>query len=175
MSRYLKDPFLRPILELDLNGVVNFGSALTLFSFKFIRIRSFTILRGPAKSERLEYVELTADGATYLNVQTASIPAVEKCFDSLCAAIKSYYAIDRGNGLVSTRDALDAAIEIEDGDLLSRLKKLPDGKQILPHGTVRNRVTETERMEMAQFWDQSGERRNGARIIDLQEMAREKS
>ncbi|PYF09249.1 hypothetical protein C8J30_110123 [Rhodobacter viridis] len=168
VSRYLDNPIWRGLVELHLNGATSFEHGLMLRGAGLLRPARFFVLAGDLAGRELDCVEFTDLGLEQLHGTLSFKGADDPCREAIYRAVSSYLVIDRGNGIVATRSALEVALEIDDRDLLSRACSLVSGcPMALPPPARSKGATEEDWMEMAEFFSNGDDDRRGAAIIDL--------
>lgn len=172
LLRFVDDPFLRPITELLHNGATSYERALVLKERRFLDVREFVARAGPLEGEMIEIVRLT-DAALLFAEEASELPDDDSfdlpfdAFEAFLEGIRGYLAIDRGNGIVVTRDLAEVALDLEDGDLLNRLMSLKRYERQVRYCLPSN-ATPAFRLEAERYWSSSdGPKRGGAHIIDL--------
>ncbi|NSY38131.1 hypothetical protein [Leisingera sp. ANG59] len=175
--RYLSDPFLRPICELKCNEATDFQSALLLKQVGMVEIDTFVTRQLEFHNQVMLVVRLTHKALSYLeefshqNHEDENSPAPFDAFDALVSGVCSYLCIDRGNGIVVTRDLAEVALDLHDVDVLSRTMNLTSLNRQFDFSLQRF-ATETERLEVEDHWSCSYNlHKNGAAVVDLQEFA----
>lgn len=168
--QYLTDPLWRPLVELEINGATSYEGALMLAGAGLIISSSFVVRNGRAGGCSAPFVDLTSAGRESLDEYLRFSGKGDSCREALFQAIGSYLVVDRGNGIVATRSLLELALEIDDWDILKRVRHLGTGGPFGMSHEVRPQdqaITEEDRMEMSQFFSDWDEERLGAKLIDL--------
>uniref|UniRef100_A4WQQ1 Uncharacterized protein n=1 Tax=Cereibacter sphaeroides (strain ATCC 17025 / ATH 2.4.3) TaxID=349102 RepID=A4WQQ1_CERS5 len=168
--QYLTDPLWRPLVELEINGATSYEGALMLAGAGLVTSVSFVARSGRERGRSVPFVDFTDLGRECLNEYLCFSGKEDPCREALFQAIGSYLVVDRGSGIVATRSLLEVALEIDDWDILKRIRHLGTGcpfgmsYEVQPQDQA---VTEEERMEMSQFFSDWDEERLGAKLIDL--------
>lgn len=173
LRRYLSDPFLRGICELRCNGATDFQSALSLKQAGMIEVDLFCARQLDFENKSIQVVRLNSAGLSYLASFGHQYQYDEEpdrpfdAFDALVAGVCSYICIDRGNGIVVTRDLAEVSLDLYDGDVLARTMNLSTlDKQF--HSPLQKLATKEDRLDVEDAWSYSfALGRTGAAVIDL--------
>lgn len=165
VSRYLRDPFWRPLLELDFNGCTSYENGLILKAAGYIRVGTFIGRVHSVRGMHIECIEFTDEGLNQLHYYHSNTHLDEPLLD-LFNAIQNYAVVDRGAGIVATRSLLEPALEYEDGEILGRVCSLVRAGDSL-FGPFSRRISEQERMDYMALVSDMDVERTGAAVIEF--------
>lgn len=172
LQRYLADPFLRPLCELYCNGATDLVSALILKQAGYLECEDIP------KPElgfnaTFEVVRFTHIGRAYFEEFSDSDPDESprtqsfSAFDALVAGVSSYLCIDRGAGIVLTRNLAEVCFDLHDGEVLSKAMSMMFYSPQLER-PMRAEATEIDRLEVAEAWSNTfNMHRTDAQVVDL--------
>ena len=167
----LRNPFLRSILEIELNGATDYRSAMCLVGRGFAWFCPEKVQLADGTSLDVEVIDLTPDGQSYLDQASPKgsiTPSKRARIDPhhlLCHAIGHYIVMDLGAGFVATVQTFQSAVDIRDFDFLYSVVSEAGEQQTPALAGIRDPASENAWLEIQDCWSAAHAPRTGAKII----------
>lgn len=169
IRRLLRNPTIRPLLELELNGCTTFQSARILLGEGLVRTGQFKARASVFRGRLCECVEVTHLGREALLDELDGLEE-NRWIGLLRGAIVGYACVDQGYGICGRREFIEVALELPDPEVLRRIVHVPSGQRQFSVDIGSNKkVKDCERAKSAAWWSFHDEIRRTGRIIDLSE------
>ncbi|WP_170516993.1 hypothetical protein [Ruegeria atlantica] len=167
VTSLLDRPFLRPLLELEINGCTSFEGALLLVGQELAHATKFRCRSQQFRGEECEALEISPLGWTTLAAEQVGLED-NRWMHLFREAIQGYVCVDQGAGICMSRPLYETALEIPDPALLERVVFINNGAKQFPH--FRSGANQTDigiRQEQSPWWSTDGQKRSCVDVFDL--------
>lgn len=167
----LRDPFMRSIIEIDLNGTTDYRSSMCLVGRGFAQFRWDQVRLSDDSVLNVEVIELMPDGRSYLKQACRGVSDVRHTrprvnpWDLLSHAVGGYLVVDQGSGFVATTATLQSAVDLHDFEFLYSVVGENGEKQTPAIKGIRDPATEAAWLDIQDCWSADHAPRTGAKII----------
>lgn len=165
LARLMKDPVLRPLLELHMNGSTTVFGTWTLKDHGLAEAAPHVLSETRLRGTQVSTLELTGPGNTMVR-QIMEKGTGSTGLQLLVEGILEYACRDTGHGICLTRAHLEAALSNEDGDLLELFRNADSFGRAFSMGAYGS-APEAARLASAGIWSPEASRRTSAKIHQI--------